>query len=274
MQAHTVVRARWSPLLLKQQLSLLRLLTRQEVRQRFQGSVLGVGWVFVLPLLMLGVYVFVFGDVLKAKWPGATSASRGEFAVRLFSGLLVFQLFADSINRACLVISSNANYVKKVVFPLVLLPVSAVLAALVNAGIALVLLLVALLVVTGVWHAALLSALFIVLPVVLWALGLSLLFASLGAYFKDLTQLVGVVLSAFMFLSPIFYPQSLVPIAFQSILALNPLALPIEQFRQAAVDGIWPDFFATLRQTGIGFLACCMGWYWFDRTSKGFADVV
>lgn len=268
------MRERSQPLLLKQHLSLLRLLTRQEVRQRFQGSVLGVGWVFLLPLLMLGVYVFVFGDVLRAKWPGVPNASRGEFAVRLFAGLLVFQLFADSINRACQVISGNANYVKKVVFPLVLLPFSAVLAAVVNAAIAMLLLLLALLVVAGGWHGALAASPLVLLPVLMWAMGLSLLFASLGAYFKDLTQLVGVVLSAFMFLSPIFYPQSLVPAAFQSLLTLNPLALPIEQFRQAAVDGVWPNLLDTLRHTVVAALALGVGWYWFERTSKGFADVV
>lgn len=253
--------------------SLIHASTRREVLGRYRGSVLGLMWSFFNPLFMLSVYTFVFSEVFRARW-SAGSESKTEFALVLFAGLIVFNLFAECINRAPGLILSNPNYVKKVVFPLEILPFVGLLSALYHGLISLCVWLVAYLVLFGVPHATVLLLPLILLPFVLFIMGLSWALASLGVFLRDVSQFIGVVVTTLMFLSPIFYPASALPESYRHILYLNPLTPAIEMTREVLYWGKLPD----VALLGIYWLAtgviAWFGFAWFQKTRKGFADVI
>lgn len=253
--------------------SLIYASAKREVLGRYRGSALGLLWSFFNPLFMLTVYTFVFSEVFKARW-SAASASKTEFALVLFAGLIVFNLFAECINRAPGLIISNTNYVKKVVFPLEILPLVGLLAAAYHMLISLSVWLAAYAILFGFPHATVLLIPLIVLPFCLFIMGLSWALASLGVFLRDVSQLIGVVVTTLMFLSPIFYPVSALPETYRHILYLNPLTPVIEMTREVLYWGKLPDF-ALL---GIYWLAtgliAWLGFVWFQKTRKGFADVL
>jgi len=179
---------------------------KREILGRYRGSVLGLLWSFFNPIFMLAVYTFVFSVVFKARW-SVGSESKTEFALVLFAGLIVFNLFAECINRAPALILANPNYVKKVVFPLETLTFVSLLSALYHALISLGVWLAAYVILFGVPHASALYLPFVVMPFALFILGLSWILASLGVYLRDVSQFIGVITSVLMFLSPIFYPD-------------------------------------------------------------------
>ncbi|MBX3654352.1 MAG: ABC transporter permease [Ramlibacter sp.] len=254
--------------------SLLFLLTRQELKSRYQGSVLGFAWAVATPLLMLGVYALVFGQIFNARWPIARTASGGEFAATLFAGLMVVSFISDTFARAPQLIVGQQNFVKKLVFPLYLLPVVLVLASLVHLGIAASLLALFVRISTGVLPVTIVALPVVILPVVMFAMGGAWILASLGVYFRDSTQVVGVALTALIYLSPVFFPVSAVPAQWQSIFHLNPLSLPIEQVRAVSLYDQWPNWMAWVRSIGGGALFMLLGLWWFNKTSDGFGDVL
>ncbi|GAA5234880.1 ABC transporter permease [Verticiella sediminum] len=246
---------------------------KREVLGRYRGSFLGLLWSFFNPLLMLTVYTFVFSEVFNARW-GAASQSKTEFALVLFAGLLVFNLFSECINRAPGLILANPNYVKKVVFPLEVLPVVALLSALYHFAVTLLVWLVAYVVMFGVPHATVAYLPLVMVPFCLFILGLCWALAALGVYLRDVAQFIGVLTMALMFLSPIFYPVSAVPEAYRHILYLNPLTLVIEQARSVLYWGNPPEPF-TMAVYWVATLAIAwLGFAWFQKTRKGFADVI
>lgn len=253
--------------------SLIHASAKREVLGRYRGSALGLLWSFFNPLFMLAVYTFVFSEVFKARW-GQGSDSKTEFALVLFAGLIVFNLFAECINRAPGLILSNPNYVKKVVFPLEILPFVGLLSAFYHTLISVGVWLAAYLVLFGVPHATVLLLPLIMLPFALFIIGLSWALASLGVFLRDVSQIIGVVTSVLMFMSPIFYPVSALPENYRHILYLNPLTPVIEMTRDVLYWGKLPDF--TL--LGIYWLAASviawLGFAWFQKTRKGFADVL
>ncbi|MDF0678376.1 MAG: ABC transporter permease [Nitrosomonas sp.] len=190
---------------------------KREILGRYRGSVLGLLWSFFNPIFMLAVYTFVFSVVFKARW-SVGSESKTEFALVLFAGLIVFNLFAECINRAPALILANPNYVKKVVFPLETLTFVSLLSALYHALISLGVWLAAYVILFGVPHASALYLPFVVMPFALFILGLSWILASLGVYLRDVSQFIGVITSVLMFLSPIFYPISALPESYQHLL--------------------------------------------------------
>ena len=253
--------------------SLILALSKREIIGRYRGSFLGIFWSFFNPLFMLAVFTFVFSVVFQARWGGG-SGSKTEFALVLFAGLIVFNLFAECINRAPGLILANLNYVKKVVFPLEILPWVALGSAMFHAMISL-----------GVWvtaynflfgwpHATALLLPLVFLPLALLIMGLSWMLASLGVYLRDVSQIVGILTTVLMFLSPIFYPVSALPEAYRPFLLLNPLMPAIEQARNVLFWGKIPD----MTMLGVYFLATtCIAWLgfaWFQKTRKGFADVL
>ena len=185
-------------------------MTKRDVVGRYRGSVMGILWSFFNPVFMLTIYTFVFSVVFKAKW-SAGSESKSEFAMVLFAGLIVFNLFSETVNRAPSLILSNANYVKKVVFPLEILPVISILSscfhALVSIG---VLILFRLIVGSGFSITTVLFP-FIIAPLLLLTLGISWFLASLGVYLRDVSQTIGLAMTALMFISPIFFPITSLP---------------------------------------------------------------
>lgn len=252
---------------------LVAALTAREIAGRYKGSMLGGVWAFLLPMLMLATYTFVFSVVFKARWQGQ-GASRGEFALILFSGLLVFNLFSECLNRAPLLILQNQSYVKKVVFPLEILPFVTLASALFHVAISYAVWQVFALFVLGTPSWTVLLFPIQLLPVCLITLGLCWFAAALGVYVRDLSQLVGVILGVLMFLSPLFYPLSALPQNYHLLLALNPLAPAIEGARDVLIWARAPSVREYLQQMGAGVLVAWAGFAFFQRTRKGFADVV
>ncbi len=246
----------------------------REALSRYQGSLLGIAWSFVNPSLRLSVYTVVFSVVFKARWSGDPSESRLQFATVLFAGMIVYTFFAEVLNRSPQLILMNANYVRRVVFPLEILPLISVLASLVNVVISSLVLLAVLLLINGTlpWTVVLLP--FVILPIVILTLGIAWFLASLGAYVRDVGQGVTLLTTALMFLSPMFYPLSALPESFRRWVLLNPLTFIMEQVRAVVIWGRFPDLGGLAIYLGLALAVCWLGYWWFQRTRKGFADVL
>jgi len=249
-------------------------MTKREVVGRYRGSVLGILWSLVNPLLMLAVYTFVFGFVFKAKWGTGGEGGHAQFAVVLFAGLIVFNLFSECITRGPGLIVSQPNLVKKVVFPLELIPVVQLGSALFHALVSLAVLLVAFLVVYGMPPASALLLPLVVLPLCCLCLGLTWFLAALGVYLRDIGQAIGILTSALMFLSPLFFPLSALPEAAQQLVMLNPLSVPIEETRRVLLWGGAPHWLPLLVYSAFALVSMHVGYWWFQRTRNGFADVL
>ena len=252
---------------------LTRALVAREVLGRYRGSVLGVLWSLFNPILMLTVYTFVFSVVFKARW-NAGSDSRTEYALALFVGLIAFNLVAECVNRSPGLILANANYVKKVIFPLEILPVVTLGAALFHALASLAVWLLFLLVAVGPPHWTALWLPFVLLPLALFVLGISWMLASVGVYLRDVGHVVGLFTTALMFLSPIFYPASALPDSLRTLFQLNPLTPSIEMMRDVLLWGRNPSLLLLAGETAVGATVAWAGFAWFQKTRKGFADVL
>jgi lipopolysaccharide transport system permease protein len=247
-------------------------MAKREILDRYRGSVLGLLWSFFHPVAMLAIYTFVFSVVLRTTWP--SSGGTLEYALNLFAGLIVFSLFAEPVTRAPSLILQNANLVKKVVFPLEVIPWVAMASSAFHAIVSYAVLLAAAWIVTGRLHPAAFLVPVLVLPVILLALGLAWFLASMGVFLRDLAHTVGLAVTALMFVSPVFYPLAAIPEAARRVLALNPLAPLIEQARAMALLGTMPDAAHWLGLLAASVLAAWAGLWWFMRTKHAFADVV
>jgi lipopolysaccharide transport system permease protein len=247
--------------------------TKREVIGRYKGSFFGLFWSFFNPIFMLAIYTFVFSVVFNARW-GSDTESKTEFALVLFAGLIVFNLFAECVSRAPTLILANPNYVKKVVFPLEILPFVTLLSALYHAFVSLAIWLVAYSALVDMPHITVLLLPVIVVPFAAFVMGVSWALASFGVFLRDVSQVVGVLVTCLMFLSPIFYPVSAIPERYQYLLHYNPLTTVIEVIRSILYWGNLPDF-ATVATYWLvtGFISW-LGFAWFQKTRKGFADVL
>lgn len=252
---------------------LIRVSARREVLGRYQGSLLGLFWSFFNPLFMLAIYTFVFSVVFNARW-GTGNDSKTEFALLLFAGLIVFNIFAECITRAPTLIIGNVNYVKKVVYPLEILPFTILLSALFHGFISFAVWILAYLVLFGWPQWTVLYLPLILMPFLFFIMGLSWALAALGVFLRDIAQFVTVVTSMLMFLSPIFYPLSALPEDFQKIVLLNPLAIVIEMVRSVLYFGQTPDFMMLAVYWVIAMGCAWLGFALFQKTRKGFADVL
>jgi lipopolysaccharide transport system permease protein len=249
-------------------------MTRRDVLGRYRGSLLGMLWAFVTPLFLLCIYTFVFGIVFRARWGQSEARGTTDFALILFSGLILFQLFSECLNRAPTLILSNANFVKRVVFPIEVLPWTALGSALFHASISFVVLLTAQLAVrhTVPWTVIFLPLL--AFPLILLTVGLSWLLASLGVFLRDIGEAVGVFTTALLFLSPIFYPPSAIPQVFRPLLYINPLTFVIAQTRAALFLGVLPHWQNLAIYCALCWAVAWLGFLWFQKTRHGFADVI
>jgi len=248
-------------------------LAKREVAARYRGSMLGATWALVTPLLMLLVYTFVFGTVFQVRW-SAGDGGKGEFALLLFAGLILFNVFAECVNRAPGLMLENVSYIKKVVFPLEIMPVVSLAGALFNAGISFGVLALFYGPVFGWPPPTLVLLPLAVLPLCLLTLGLSWFLASTGVFVRDIRQVTGVAVTMLMFLSPIFYPATVVPERFRVVLALNPLVSILEQSRDLLFWGRLPSWTEWGLSIAIGWGVAWLGYAWFAKTRKAFADVV
>ena len=254
---------------------LIRQLAVREIATRYKGTILGFAWPFLGPLVMLAVYTVVFGYILKVRWAATGEHGMVTFVARLYCGLLVFQVFQESLSKASTLIISVPNYVKKVIFPLDILPVVILLAALFH-GLVGGAMLWGLYAVAGTsvpwWTGVFLP--FVWGPLVLWALGLSWFVSALGVFIRDMHHVVGLALQVLFFATPIFYPLDVVPERIAVFLRLNPLAGIVVNSRRILVLGQAPDWTTLLTGCAYGFAVLVLGHAVFMRLRKAFSDVV
>lgn len=254
---------------------LLKDLTWREISGRYRGSMLGIGWSIFQPLLMLAVYTFVFSVVFGAKWSSAGSPSNNaDFAMFVFVGVLLHAILAEAITRAPALILANANYVKKVIFPIELLPATVVGAAAFHALIAAAILLASVMLFGGGLHWTVLWLPLLVLPLLLMALGLAWLLAALGVFLRDIAQVTGVVASILMFLAPVFYPVSALPDPLEAWIYLNPLTYVIEQSRGVIFEGVGPGLGGLALYYLLSLAIAQFGYWFFQKSRHGFSDVL
>lgn len=246
---------------------------QREIIGRYKGSAMGLAWSFITPLFMLAIYTFVFSVVFQARW-GTSEESKTQFAVVLFAGLIVHTLFSDVINRAPQLVLGNVNYVKKVVFPLEILPVVQLLSATFHALVSVAVLIAAQLVFQGSLPITALLLPVVLLPFLLLTLGLAWCLASLGVFVRDVGQTISLITSVMLFMSPVFFPVQSLPPALQPWMHLNPLTFVIEQVREVVVWGRLPDWQGLAVYSLASIATAWLGFAWFQKTRKGFADVL
>lgn len=249
-------------------------LTKREIAAKYRGSLMGVLWSVVNPMFMLVIYTFVFGIVFKARWNAASDYSKTEFALILFVGLMIFNVFAECINRAPTLIISNTSYVKKVVFPLEILPVVVISSALFNMLVSFIVWFAFYLLLFGPPPNTILLFPLLLIPLLMLILGLSWFLASLGVFVRDISQIISIITNALMFLSPIFYPVTAVPEEFRPIMYANPITSVVEQVRGALMWGTKPNWNSFAVSFLVSFLIAWLGFAWFQKTRKGFGDVI
>lgn len=253
---------------------LITQMAKREVLGRYRGSIVGLGWSFFNPLLMLGVYTFFFSFVFKSRWGNVQNAGHADFAIVLFVGLIIHGLFSECINRAPALINSNVSYVKKVVFPLEVFPWIAMGSALFHASISVLVLLVLQLIIAGNLQWTVIFFPLVILPLIIVTLGFAWFLAATGVYVRDIGQTTSLITSVMLFVSPVFYPISTLPIKMQLFVMLNPLALIIEESRKVLLFGEMPNWAALGVYSLVGLVIAWIGFWWFQKTRKGFADVL
>jgi lipopolysaccharide transport system permease protein len=251
---------------------LLRRLARRDLEARYRGSMLGTLWLVINPLIMLAVYTVVFLYIFPSRWAGATDTR--SFVLLLFAGLVVFQSFAEPVQRAAGLFLENPSYVKKVVFPLEVLPWTAVAIALVNALGSFAILIVFHLVLVGPPPATAVLVPLLLLPLGLISVGLTFMLASLGVFVRDLRQVVPVITQVALFLGPIFYPLEAVPAWLRPMFYLNPITLIVEDVRMAVFAGLAPNVIELAIYTFAAVLILLLGEWVFRRARPAFADVL
>ncbi|MCB1785189.1 MAG: ABC transporter permease [Gammaproteobacteria bacterium] len=250
--------------------ALLVQMIKRDVLLRYRGAMFGVAWIFLSPLLLLGIFAFVFGQIFQARWPDQPEG--WPFWLTLYSGLIVFNVFGEAVSRAPAAVRSNPAYVKKIIFPVELLPLVPVGSSLIHAGFNLLILACAL-VWTGHLGPGILWLPILLLPVLFLSIGLAWFLGAWGVFIKDMNQIVPLFVQMTLFLSPVFYPISAVPAALRPVYQYNPLGAVIEAGR-AALHGQpigWADWIAAL---AIGIVAFLLGLVFFQHSREEFADAL
>lgn len=248
-------------------------LSKREILGRYRGASFGLLWSLLSPFLMLMVYTFAFGSVMKARWPQEAGGGH-SFAMILFVGLIVHGFFSECFTRAPTLITSNVSYVKRVVFPLDILPWQIMLSALFHAGMNLVVFALLIMTMEGSlsWTFFLVPLVFV--PLIFISLGLSWIFSALGVYLRDISQVTGVLSTAALFMSSALVPVKTLPSNYQAIFSLNPLTFIIDQAREVMLSNHLPDWLGLLQYSAGGLVFMYVGYILFSATRKGFADVL
>lgn len=253
---------------------MLKQLVSRNIQARYKGTIMGLVWMVITPLMMLAVYTFVFSVVFKARWGADFGDSKIAFALIMFCGIAVFNIFAESVTGSVGVIIGNPNYVKKVVFPLEILPVAAVFSSIFFGLVSLTIL------ITGVglfmhrFSLAVICLPLVFVPLSLLSCGVSLFVASLGVYVRDLVHVIGIAMQVLFFMTPIFYSVEMVPQSLRPILAINPLTPIVQTTREVLIYDRWPDWSGLAIVTLLSLVIFQLGYFWFMKTKRGFADVL
>lgn len=248
-------------------------MTKKDVIGRYKGSVLGIFWSFFTPLFMLGLYTFFFRFVFQSKWPdvGDTTA---DYAVMLFAGLVVHAMAADMIGRSAGSIIGNANLVKKVVFPIAVLPWITLLSSLFHMFVSMIVLILFFLLSGGTLQWTLLLLPVVLIPLAVLFMGVSWFFAALGVYLRDIEQIMGTLITFLLFTSTVFFSLEHAPQAIKPLLLLNPITQIINDLRNILVYGFLPDFVALGIYSLVAVIIFYSGFAFFNKVKKGFSDVL
>ena len=249
-------------------------MTRRDVIGRYKGSMLGLIWAIANPILLLITYTFVFSVVFHARWGSEDPKSTSQFASLLFIGMIIHNLFSETLMRAPSLIVANTNYVKKIVFPLEILPVVVLGTSLFHAMISLTILVISLLALTGTVSWTILYLPVVLFPLILLSLGFAWMLASLGVFLRDVSQPIGLAMTALLFFSPVFYPATALPEHLRPWLMINPLTFIIEQARAVIFFGRAPQVYGLLLYAICSVIIAWLGYVWFQKTRKGFANVL
>ena len=251
-------------------------LTKRELKSTYQSSFLGALWPIVVPLVMLLIYIFVFSVVFQAKWSTTVGqeASQGEFALILFAGLTAFNFFSSVISKSPGLILAVPNYVKKVVFPLEILPVVAVGAAFITSLINVTLILIGHILLLRSFPITVLLLPLVYVPLILFTLGFAWFLSSFGVFVRDIGQVIPVIIQILFFVSPIFYSADSVPNSLRFVVILNPLSFILDGFRRVLIWHEFLDWRAWGTVTVISAVVAMLGFAWFSATKKAFSDVM
>jgi lipopolysaccharide transport system permease protein len=249
---------------------LLGQLVKRDVLLRYRGAYFGLLWIFLNPLIMLGVFAFVFGEIFEARWPVQSGGI--PFVLNLYCGLIAFNIFAETVSRSPGSVRSYPSYVKKIIFPVEMLPVVPLGSALIHAVFNTAILALALVWIGQLNYSILLFPV-LILPLVLFGLGLAWFLAAWGVFIKDMNQIVPVFVQMLMFLSPVFYPSQAVPKPFQPLYTYNPLGSVIEALR-AALTGLRVDWGAWSIALALSLMVFSFGYAFFQHSRDEFADAL
>lgn len=251
-------------------------LTKREVKSIYQSSFLGALWTVIVPLMMLLIYTFVFSVVFQAKWStsGSQETPRGEFALILFAGLTAFNFFSSVISKAPGLILAVPNYVKKVVFPLEILPVVAVGSAFITSLISIALILIGHVLLLRSFPIMVLLLPLVYVPLILLTLGFAWFLSSLGVFVRDMGQVIPVIVQILFFVSPIFYSVDRVPNFLRFLVILNPLSFILDSFRRVLIWNEFLDWRSWTIVTLVSAFVAILGFAWFSATKRAFSDVM
>ncbi|GAC1446815.1 MAG: ABC transporter permease [Pyrinomonadaceae bacterium] len=270
----TARRAVWRPLLeLPHRVDLILPLVRRELVARYRGSVLGVVWVLITPLVLIAIFTFIFAGIFGARFGDKTSGT-WDYALYLFCGLLPWTAFQEAVQLSANVIIANTNLVKRVVFPLETLPLAQTFASVVNQLFGTIALLLAAVLIRHELHATVFWLPVLIIPQLIATLGAAWFIASLGVFLRDTTQAIVLALQAWFYLTPIIYPEAVVPEKFRPFINVNPFTPLVRCYRNILLDGLAPDWHGLGYFSLFALITFFAGYWWFARTRKSFADVI
>lgn len=267
---------------------LAKVLMRKELESRYRGSMLGLAWMLVLPIVMATLYTAVFWGVFQARWSGTASAGNAPvgvagaaglesglgFGAQLFAGLVVFNFFTDLMVRSSRLIAENATLVKRIRFPLMSLVLSMLMSGLVAFAIGMAVSLVAAFLAVGQWHGNVLAMLLVIVQMLVLGFGIALWISAVSVYLRDLSQIMGAMVAGLLFISPVFYSKQAAPGVLQILLGLNPLSFSIDGLRSAIFYGLMPSVGSIAIAGLVAALVAASGLWIFGRLKPGFADLV
>jgi lipopolysaccharide transport system permease protein len=263
----------WQPLWqLPSRADLIFSFAKRELLGRYKGSALGIAWAVLTPVVMIAIFTFIFAGIFGARF--GASSSHWDYALYLFCGLLPWSMFQESVQQSANTIVVHSNLVKRVVFPLEALPAAQVFAALGSQLFATIALLVVTIIIRQQLNLTVLWLPVLLIPQLLFALGFAWLIASLGVFLRDIAQGVTLLLMAWMYLTPIIYPEGIVPARFRWFIDLNPFTPLVRSYRRIFLDGQMPDWGGLIYFAVVAVVIFVFGYWWFARTRKGFADVI
>lgn len=249
-------------------------LVGRELASRFKGSLLGTAWYVLLPLILVLVYTFVFGVVFQTRWPQQIDGSGAVVALYLFSGMLIFTIFAEVVSRSPTLIMENVAYVKKVVFPLEVLPWIIVISSVATFFMSMIVFLCLYVMLIGLPPATTLLLPILLVPYVLIIIGISWFLASISVFLRDMRHAIGSIVTIIMFTGPVFYPVSAIPERYRWMMYFNPVTIPVEMSKDLLFARAVPAIGPWLTYLAVSVVIASLGYKWFMKTKKAFADVI